>query len=667
MLLLSLGCFDYRLWSKADELEPGIWDTGAFYNEENPSPLAGECETQDLPTAVQQDETCLIPRATGDLETVVEWELTDFDGYSSNREVLMAPIVGDLNQDGFPDILVVTHADQDVSDKRNGVMRLLDGRDGTQHWASQRSDIEIGDTTLQVYPYRYSNAAMGDIDGDGMGEVIAIALVRGGDLPPDGGGGAEDTNAPTDTGPDGGEDTSEPQVDPQPPGPVDQAVCQIVAWSHEGDVEWVNTTPIECGGHAPSIADLEGDGQVEVIVGHMVLAGADGSLVSEGAGGHGSASGYADMGWHSVVSDLDGDGKQEILAGNTVYGLGGVPLCETGGTDGFVAAADLDLDGTGEFVVTGDGNVEVYEKDCSSLASWPLSGGGNGGPATLADFDADGAPEIGVADATTYTVYEVDGTPRWSQPVEDQSSHATGSSVFDFEGDGHPEVVYGDERTLWVFDGETGAVRLKDARHESRTLHELPTVADVDGDGHAEIIVPNGGSHNEVPHWGLYVLGGALDDWAEGGAVWNQHAFSITNVNDDLSIPPVPNSNWPEHNSFRSGDLLAPYDGALPDAVPLAATCHVECSLGRAYLVAGIGNAGMGALPAGTRLIIETPDGQELSRMSVGALQPAGVSPALRVPLSPNQGEVIVRVEHEAADCNPDDNRVEIEITCPSL
>ena len=54
VLLLSLSCFDYRLWSKADELEPGIWDTGAFYNEENPSPLAGECDTQDLPTAVQQ-------------------------------------------------------------------------------------------------------------------------------------------------------------------------------------------------------------------------------------------------------------------------------------------------------------------------------------------------------------------------------------------------------------------------------------------------------------------------------------------------------------------------------------------------------------------------------------------------------------------------------------
>jgi hypothetical protein len=661
VLLLSLACFDYDLWSKGDELDDPVWDTGRTWSEDLPPTVAGDCNTEKLPTVVQQDESCLIERATGDLQSLVEWELTDFDSYSDNREVLMAPIVGDVTGDGFPDILVVTHADQDVSDKRNGVMRLLDGRDGTQHWASQRTDLEhdtLGE--MQVYPYRYSNAAMGDIDGDGLAEIVAIAMVRG--TPPEGGG--DDTAVDT-SDPGGGEDTNEPQVDPNPPMGGDQAVCRIAAWSSIGEVRWVSEGTVECGGHAPSLADLEGDGEVEVVVGRTVLRGADGTLVWEGQGGMGSAGAYVDMGWHSVVSDLDGDGYQEVLAGNTVYGVGGVTLCETGGTDGFVAVADLDLDGQGEFVVTGNGQVELYEMDCSPMAAWALAGGGNGGPATLADFDADGTPEIGVADALTYTVYETDGATLWSNAVEDQSSHATGSAVYDFEGDGNPEVVYGDERTLWVFDGETGKVRLQDGLHESRTLHELPTVVDVDGDGHAEIIVPNGGSHNEVPYWGLYVLGAADNSWVAGGAVWNQHAFSITNVRDDLSIPANPVSNWPDHNNFRSGDLFAPYDGALPDAVPLAETCSVECGVGRAVLVSGVGNAGMGALPAGTELIVESSSGVELGRMTVGALAPGAVSKSLRLPLAPNEGRVTVRVQHDAVECDPDDDVVEIEVQCP--
>ena len=142
--------------------------------------------------------------------------------------------------------------------------------------------------------------------------------------------------------------------------------------------------------------------------------------------------------------------------------------------DGFTAAADLDGDGEGEFVVVGDGTVRVFNADCSSVTSWTLRSGGTGGPPTISDFDADGQPEIGVAGAYTYDVYEADGTLLWSAPITDASSHSTGSSVHDFEADGHPEVVYADEDTLWIFDGATGDVRLADNRHTSRTLHEYP-------------------------------------------------------------------------------------------------------------------------------------------------------------------------------------------------
>jgi hypothetical protein len=47
----------------------------------------------------------------------------------------------------------------------------------------------------------------------------------------------------------------------------------------------------------------------------------------------------------------------------------------------------------------------------------------------------------------------------WQVQNHDLSSSVTGSSVFDFEGDGKAEVIYADECFLWVFDGQTGAVR----------------------------------------------------------------------------------------------------------------------------------------------------------------------------------------------------------------
>ena len=123
----------------------------------------------------------------------------------------------------------------------------------------------------------------------------------------------------------------------------------------------------------------------------------------------------------------------------------------------------------------------VYDTDCSMMAMWPLQGGGTGGPPTIADYDGDLMPEIGLVDAHTYSVYQPDGTVEWSAPVTDASSHNR-ILVFDFEGDGFPEVVYADELVSLVFDGRNGQVRLRDDGHNPRTLHEYPTVADIDND-----------------------------------------------------------------------------------------------------------------------------------------------------------------------------------------
>ena len=229
-----------------------------------------------------------------------------------------------------------------------------------------------------------------------------------------------------------------------------------------------------------------------------------------------------------------------MLAGRTIYdSMMDISCTVEADFDGFTGAADFNQDGRGEGLLVGGGQVTIFERDCTVVAQWNLPGFGTGGPPTIADYDGDAIPEIGIVDGEFYSVFEPDGTVLWSRPVTDESSHATGSVVFDFEDDAYPEVVYADEQQLWVLDGMTGEARLQFSDHTSRTLHEYPTIADVDNDGSAEFIIVNGGAHTDPVRTGLlfWVLGLPPTLCASS---WNQHAYFITNINDDLSIPANP-------------------------------------------------------------------------------------------------------------------------------
>jgi hypothetical protein len=327
----------------------------------------------------------------------------------------------------------------------------------------------------------------------------------------------------------------------------------------------------------------------------------------------------------------------------------------------------------------GEGQVHIYQDDCTPLASWVQVGSGNGGPPTIADFDGDGVPEIGMANAEVYAVYEVDGTVLWSQPCTDASSFATGSSVFDFDGDGRAEVLYGDEVTLWVFDGATGAVRLDDRRHTSRTLHEFPTAADVDGDGEMEIVVPQGGGHYGVEHGGLYVLGSAGDPWLGDRQVWNQHAWSITNVSDDLRLPYPELPNWPYSNTFRSGDLTSSAGGALPDAIGSMQACTDQCLNGRIGVQVSLGNSGMAMMRDGVPLAVYTvQNGEETllaTTRSSGVVASGGTAPVWEFSVLASdvpEAKLVLRVDddgaggQQVAECHEENNVTRLYgIRCP--
>jgi hypothetical protein len=394
----------------------------------------------------------------------------------------------------------------------------------------------------------------------------------------------------------------------------------LIAFEHDGTFKWTSamqngTTPwnVALESATVALADLEGDGAVEIVVGGAVFE-ADGSLRFNNGVFVGSNNG--NYGAVSIVADLDGDGSQEIVSGRRAYHADGSLYWDNGAVDGYPAIADLDLDGTPEIVVVAGGFVRVHAVDGAQLASVVMPGSGQGGPPTIADFDADGIPEIASANGTAYSVFEYEpGSPaaltvKWNQTTQDGSSNRTGSSVFDFQGDGAAEVVYNDECYFRVYSGVDGTVVYEEP-NASATIHEYPVVVDVDSDNNTEVVV----AANDVNHLnggvscpygvagarhGVYVYGDAQDKWVRTRRVWNQHAYHITNVSGSGGVAGPEAPSWivpPGLNNYRQSSQGSGVFNAPDLQVSLSVSLE-PCPNG-VTLVARVSNQGSLGVPAG--------------------------------------------------------------------
>lgn len=450
------------------------------------------------------------------------------------------------------------------------------------------------------------------------------------------------------------------------PEVVGSGVGTTLALRGNGSTMWTGpgATNAYCG--AVAIADLDGDSNPEVVLGNMILNGQTGAL--RGRGSYGSGSGYSGGGAAAmgVVADIDQDGVQEAVVGNALYDADGNAIWTNGQSDGFVAVANFDDDEYGEIVVTSTGMVRLQDDNGSVLWAGRYTGA-TSGPPTVADFDGDGAPEIGVAGNGQYIVIEADGSTLWSRATVDYSSGFTGSAVFDFEGDGAAEVVYADENDLYVFDGATGAVKLAESEHSSATCSEYPAVADVDNDGHAEIIYTS--SAYSGSEQGVRVVGDADNSWQAGRPVWNEHAYSITNIEEDCSVSPTPETNWiAGYNNFRSGDITPVSGSGEPDlSVAILDVCEEDCDAGDITVWVAVSNLGTLDLDAEVLVTLsgtsETEDATELYSFTWTEALPAGwrgqaVEISLTgvpVPL----GDLIATVNADGAvsECHTDNNQ----------
>jgi hypothetical protein len=600
-LLPSCSCDDqlYPILDRIDE--DGAPPTDEAPDDEDIDDVPGSCtEPPLLLEDLASNNDCELEPQLGTFEPVLEWEARSWPTEPASAQIMMTPAVvqlsdddgdGDIDADDVPDIVVVSYG-------AGQVLRAVSGDDGHELWATINPSLEVT-----------AGVAAGDIDGDGLVEIVTIA------------GGA------------------------------------VVAYEHTGELKWTSAfVPLDGASDNPAISDMNHDGSPEIVVGSAVLR-ADGS--TSGIGAHGIGSTAGNVGTCSFPVDLDGDGTEELIVGNAAYRMDGTALWFNGQSDGYPAVGNFDGDADGEVVVVVGGAVRLQDTDGTVLwaqnlpGSVAFEGSYIGGPPTVADFDGDGEPEIGVATDTAYVVFEGDGTQRWQRPIQDYSSGNTGSAVFDFEGDGIAEVVFSDETRLWIFNGPDGAVKLESAEHSSYTWLEYPVVADVDGDGQAEIVVVNNAEVvGDAGRTGIGVIGDASSSWQSGRPIWNQHAYFATNINDDGTIPVTAARNWDTFNSFRSGDLSPAHGSAAPDLVMVAdGTCDDLCSDGGSFRVyAHAENRGSAPSSDTNKVSVfgETADGAELLTSEVlGPLEPGAASPLLtfEVPADDAARFLTLRVE----------------------
>lgn len=277
---------------------------------------------------------------------------------------------------------------------------------------------------------------------------------------------------------------------------------------------------------------------------------------------------------------------------------------------------DMDQDGIPEVfdLAAYWGNQGIISKNYKDLSNKVGYGAGQYSVAygaslnvAIDDIDGDHKPDVVYGTQQNELVaFKNDGTLLWKldasnftgaySPGPYDKATSAGVTIFDLDGDGQKEVITANDNALTIINGKTGQII-------SRSLTKSPVegdgvqpwsrlkIADVDGDGHADIIVNTGLE--------IVVFSSQSKSWANSRSIWNQEAYHITNINDDLSVPQY-DRPWESFNSFGVQQSYGVPQELVGDLTTSHLTFHDEGLFHGSNFSARIGNAGGKDVAAGT-------------------------------------------------------------------
>ena len=466
-----------------------------------------------------------------------QWGIVEGSNSPSLSHMYAQPFIGDIDNDGLTDLVTVGYND---APWRSSSIVIY----------GHNLQLKTSFNTSPMYVYGGYPLSVADVDRDGFAEIF-IQHIDG----------------------------------------------SLRCYRPDGSIKWTVSVS-EADEKSPNIliADINGDSIPEVWSKDKIFNAVSGALLVSLPEVFGFSVLYGYNGGKALMpafADFDNDGILELAGGNKVYKLNITNSTGTAGNsatlwktisangtgDGLTSVADIDLDGFMDVVVVREGCMYAWKPYSGAtstpelIATCPYSSTAPGSRALLTDVNNDGYPEILFTYIAKVTAYQyVPATQSlqqmWLKNTSDLSG-ATTLTAFDFNQDGSVEIVYRDQSDLRIIDGTTGN-NISSLACMAPTAVDYPAIVDLDRDGQAEIVASsNTFESNQDKHAKLVVFHSPANAvWAPARYVWNQHAYNVVNVNNDLTIPA---SNFNPATAFTGPDgvVRRPFNNFLQQATTL--------------------------------------------------------------------------------------------------
>lgn len=488
-----------------------------------------------------------------------EWGIKEDWSTGDNIYCRINPLVGDLDDDGIPEIVCFDMQGNSSSQTAAKIINVYDGRSKTR-----KAQI-----TVENMVWAHGNGPYGLVKLPNRKGLIVTAC--------------KDTKL---------------------------YAYDIMAANPSNPV-WVSNESYNTGYNDFSVsigfADFNGDGHPEIYVRNKIFDAETGILLATAQGGNNQANSYSHNSHTNynrlscpIAFDICGDTRQELILGNEIYD---VVITNRFGTlgnhatltksitppnniinDGHVQVADFNLDGHPDILISNRdtegsyGTVSFYVWDVyNNQTSLPIQletyFTGKSVP-LIADFDNDGRLEILIDccanDGQGQRAYRFNPNTNsfnhlWTLAI-DEDSYSNTATLFDFNNDDINELVLTDNSRLLVYDlSYNPPTLLSSIDCGEITIMHVPIVADVDNDGSAEIVVTGKPGGYMQANTMLKVYKSATEPWRNARKVWNQYMYHVTNVNEDLTIP---TSCFNTATAFTGSDgtIRRPYNNFLQQA-----------------------------------------------------------------------------------------------------